>query len=118
VKKGANLLCIITNDGWWDDSPAPRQHLAYASLRAIETRRSIARAANTGISAFIDQKGEVISTLGYGVQGSLIGVVQLNNSLTFYVKYGDYIARLACLVALVLLGLTVRDKWKNRQKQF
>jgi len=113
VKKGANLLCIITNDGWWDDSPAPRQHLAYASLRAIETRRSVARAANTGISAFIDQTGEVVSKLGYGVQGSLIGVVQLNNSMTFYVQYGDYIARLACMLSVIIVVMTL---WKKIKK--
>ncbi|MDR3366702.1 MAG: apolipoprotein N-acyltransferase, partial [Prevotellaceae bacterium] len=57
VKKGANVMMIITNDGWWRNTPGHRQHLRYASLRAIETRRSIARSANTGISAIINQRG-------------------------------------------------------------
>jgi apolipoprotein N-acyltransferase len=59
VKKGANFLAIITNDGWWGDTPGYRQHLQYGALRAIETRRSIVRSANTGITATINQKGEI-----------------------------------------------------------
>ena len=59
VANGATLIGIITNDGWWSDSPGHSQHLQYATLRAIETRRDVARSANTGISAFINQKGEI-----------------------------------------------------------
>ncbi len=59
-RAGAEMLAIITNDAWWGDTPGYRQHLSYASLRAIEQRRDIARCANTGISAFIDQKGNVL----------------------------------------------------------
>ena len=60
VKNGANLICIITNDGWWKDTPGYKQHFQYARLRAIETRRYIARSANTGISGFIDERGNVL----------------------------------------------------------
>ncbi len=64
ILNGANIMSIITNDGWWGNTPGYKQHLRYASLRAIETRRSIVRSANTGISALINQRGEVISQLG------------------------------------------------------
>ncbi|MEM9685533.1 MAG: apolipoprotein N-acyltransferase, partial [Bacteroidota bacterium] len=107
VKNEANFLAIITNDGWWSDTQGHKQHLSYARLRAIETRRSIARSANTGISALIDQKGTIISTLPYGTEGVLSGTIALNSSLTFYAKYGDYIARLALFIAgfLFLFGI-------------
>ncbi|MFV0530046.1 MAG: apolipoprotein N-acyltransferase [Flavobacteriales bacterium] len=101
VKKGANLLFIITNDDWWGNSDGHRQHLAYAKLRAIENRRSIARSANTGVSAFINQKGDILSTLAYGKKGALNETILTNDRQTFYSKYGDIIAR----TALFLTGI-------------
>ncbi|HMG16493.1 MAG TPA: apolipoprotein N-acyltransferase, partial [Saprospiraceae bacterium] len=68
VKEGANAFCIVTNDGWWDDTPGFRQHLKIGALRAIETRKPIARSANTGCSAFINQRGEIQQPTQYGVQ--------------------------------------------------
>ncbi|GAA4846330.1 apolipoprotein N-acyltransferase [Algivirga pacifica] len=102
VQKGANFLSIITNDGWWNNTPGHRQHLAFASLRAIETRRSIARSANTGISCMINQKGEIITPLAYGLQGAVKGNVSLNKELTAYVKMGDYIGKLSALIGVLL----------------
>ena len=58
VKKGANALFIITNDGWWKNTNGYKQHLSFASIRAIETRRPVARAANTGVSCIIDIRGK------------------------------------------------------------
>ena len=107
VKEGAEFLAIITNDAWWGDTQGHKQHLNYARLRAIETRRSIARSANTGISAFINQKGELTKELlGYGLRGSLKGTLNANNTLTFYVRFGDYLARLAFIPVLLLLILS------------
>ena len=60
VRNGAQFLAIITNDGWWSESQGYKQHLSYAKIRSIETRRSIARSANTGSSAIINKKGEII----------------------------------------------------------
>lgn len=102
VQNGAQLLAIITNDAWWGDTQGHKQHLSYARLRAVETRRAVARSANTGISAFINQKGEIIAELGYEKQGTLKGKVFLNNKKTFYVKHGDYIARIAEFMALFI----------------
>lgn len=102
VKKGANLMAVITNDGWWGNTPGYRQHVSYASLRAIETRRSVAHCANTGISALINQKGERIVESGWWVPAVLRDTVNLNNKLTPYVRYGDWIGRIACWVLLFL----------------
>lgn len=100
IKNGAELLSIITNDAWWGDTQGHKQHLSYAKLRAIETRRDVVRSANTGISAFINQKGDIVQELGYEKRGSLRGEVHLNKEKTFYVTYGDYIARVAAFIAL------------------
>lgn len=107
VLNGAQVMSIITNDGWWGDTPGYRQHLSYASLRAIETRRSIARSANTGISAFINQRGEVIASTEWWKPASLTESLPLNNELTIFVRHGDIIGRVAqfLFVLLVLMSL-------------
>ena len=101
IKKGANLICIITNDGWWGETPGYRQHFRFSPLRAIETRRPVARCANTGVSAFINSKGEVVESLNYGVQGTLTQSIPTNTKLTFYTKYGDYIPRIVLFLLLI-----------------
>lgn len=108
VLRGAEFIAIITNDGWWGDSPGYRQHFQYARLRAIETRRSIARAANTGISGFINQKGQVIQKTNFWEQDALFTTINANNSITFYSRYGDYLGRIAliCSIFLILSALT------------
>jgi apolipoprotein N-acyltransferase len=106
VKNKADFLAIITNDAWWNETQGHKQHLTFATLRAIETRRDIARSANTGISAFINQKGDIVSRTKYGEKTALLGRVYLNAQMTFYVRYGDYIAR-AAIFTLVLLSLFI-----------
>ena len=101
VRNGAQLLIIISNDAWWGDSEGHQQLLSYSRLRAIENRRAIARSANTGISAFINKNGEISKKIDYGKKGVLVGNVQLENRLTFYAKYGDYIARIALLMFIL-----------------
>ncbi|TWP30203.1 apolipoprotein N-acyltransferase [Apibacter muscae] len=107
VKNGANAIFVMTNDSWWGDSEGHRQLLSYARLRAIETRRDIARSANSGISAFINQRGDIVKDLAYLKKGSLKGDVNFNSELTFYVKYGDLISRISYLIAGILLAYTV-----------
>ena len=110
VRNGAELIFIITNDGWWGDTPGYKQHFVTAKLRAIETRRSIARSANTGISAFINQKGDVIQQTDYWVKDVIKGEINKNTELTFYTKNGDYIARISSFIAVIfmLLAITMR----------
>ena len=95
VHHNANFLAIITNDAWWNETQGHKQHLTFASLRAIETRRDVARSANTGISAFINQKGDIVSRTKYGEKTALLGKVHLNSKMTFYVICGDFIAYIA-----------------------
>ncbi len=110
IRNKANFLTIITNDAWWGNTQGHKQHLAYAKLRAIETRRSIARSANTGISAIINQTGTVVSRLDYKKQGVLKGNLKTNDAITFYVRAGDYIARVAIflMVFIFLFSVTRR----------
>lgn len=110
VRNGANFLAILTNDAWWRDTQGHKQLLSYARLRAVETRRSVARSANTGISAFINQRGDVLKTLAYNTQGSLKADIQLNEELTFYVKYGDYIARISYFLTLFIFLFSLARK--------
>jgi apolipoprotein N-acyltransferase len=117
VRKGAKLLVIITNDGWWGDTPGYKQHLAYARLRAIECRRSIARSANTGISAFINQRGELLQQTEWWVQAAIKAELALNSEQTFYVRFGDYLGRISGFVApLFLLLAWVKSRNKTEQR--
>lgn len=102
IKKGANLIFIITNDGWWGNTPGHKQHLRLSQLRAIETRRSIARSANTGISAFINQRGEIIEKTEWWTQDAIKNNLKTNKKYTFYVKYGDYIGRISLFIGILL----------------
>ena len=115
VRLGAQFLIIISNDAWWGNTEGHRQLLSYSRLRAIENRRAIARSANTGISAFIDKNGRIIKKIDYEKNGILIGNLPLANNLTFYTKYGDYIARIALLLFILTLlflfrNFLIRDK--------
>lgn len=104
VKKGANLLTIMTNDGWWANTPGHKQHLNYARLRAIETRKWIARSANTGISAVINSKGDILERRAWDVASSIKYSIPAIEGETFYVKNGDIIFKLALFLMIVLLG--------------
>jgi apolipoprotein N-acyltransferase len=115
VSKGASLIFVITNDGWWKNTPGYRQHLSFARLRAIEARRSIARSANTGISAFIDQKGDLLQVTKWNEKTALKGKLTANEEITFYVRYGDYIGRGSMFTGVLLLlyfvvQMTIKDK--------
>ncbi|MBB6462090.1 apolipoprotein N-acyltransferase [Flammeovirga kamogawensis] len=110
VKKGADFLTVITNDGWWDTTPGHKQHLAFSSLRAIETRKSVARSANTGISCFINQRGDILQPIAYGEMGAEVGKVFINKENTFYTLYGDYIARVAAVLAVTMLAVGITRK--------
>ncbi len=104
VRHGAKLLTVITNDAWWGDTPGYRQHLSYARLRAIELRRDVARCANTGISAFIDARGDVLSQTPWWTRTTLRGTVRLRDGQTLFVRYGDVTGRICTLLAALLLA--------------
>lgn len=118
VKRGANVLTIMTNDGWWENTDGHKQHLQYAKLRAIETRRWVARSANTGVSAFIDPSGTIVQQLGWNQAGALQQNIYAGNQQTFYVQHGDYIFKIAvaCSVFLLLISLRKRSKYVRKNQ--
>lgn len=119
IKKGANLICIITNDGWWKKTPGHKQHMNYARLRAVETRTWVARSANTGISCFIDPYGKVYNPRPYNTEAAIRMAVTLENKKTFFVQYGDVLSKimtgLAVIFFLWVMYLKVMNKWFRKK---
>lgn len=115
VKKGANLLAIVTNDSWWGYSQGHKQLLVYAKLRAIETRREIARAANSGTSAHINSRGDIVDELPYGAKGALTAKINLIDKETFYTKSGDFLSRICLFVIGALLLFIPGRKYLARK---
>jgi apolipoprotein N-acyltransferase len=116
VHNGADVIVIITNDGWWGNTPGYRQHESYARLRAIENRRYVVRSANTGVSAVIDPAGRLLDTRPWDVASTIRVPVPVTTDITFYTRYGDCISKLA--LALVLLFwiwhfTTIIKTWKR-----
>lgn len=101
VLNGADILTTITNDAWFGRTSAPAQHFAIAVLRAVENRRALVRAANTGISGFIDPAGRIISETGLFTPTTLTRNLPALDQISFYTRYGD----LAGMAALVAMGL-------------
>ena len=112
VRNGAQILLIITNDGWWGNTPGHEQHLSFARLRAIECRRSVARSANTGISGFVNQRGDLQEATAYWVQDARKKTLFANEELTLFARYGDALGRTSVFLSilLILIGITVYFK--------
>ncbi|MBE7169668.1 MAG: apolipoprotein N-acyltransferase [Williamsia sp.] len=103
IRNGANVISIITNDGWWANTSGHKQHMQYARLRAIETRRWVLRSANTGISCFISPDGKVQDAQPWDTAAAIKLPVSPLNKMTFYVQYGDLISKLAIAAAIIVL---------------
>lgn len=114
VKNGANFLTIMTNDSWWGHTEGHKQLLSYAKLRAIETRREIARSANSGISAHINAKGEITESTLYDDKTDLFAKINLYEGETFYVRTGDFISRI-CIFILGFLLFYPLAKWAKKK---
>ncbi|CAN5702905.1 apolipoprotein N-acyltransferase [soil metagenome] len=121
VKRGANLITIITNDGWWGETPGYKQHMSMAALRAIENRRWVARSANTGISCFINPQGQVIDPQPWNTAAAIKQAIPPSDELTFYSKNGDWLSRLAWPLAILVLAFLavkiIQKKWQTRQNK-
>jgi len=117
AKKGAQVFFLITNDGWWGDTPGYKQHLLFSPLRAIETRRWVVQSANTGTSAFIDQRGNIHQPTKYWVRTVIKQNVNLNSELTVYSRFGDYIGRISAFLAVFLLLISISFSFKRRTKK-
>ncbi|MBQ9396915.1 MAG: apolipoprotein N-acyltransferase [Bacteroidales bacterium] len=120
TKKGARFLAVMTNDGWWGDTPGYRQHFNFARLRAIENRRDVVQAANTGTSGLINQRGDVLAKTGWWVETTLKGTINGNDALTPFVRHGDRVGRCAgylfLAALLTLLVFAVSDRRSGRDK--
>ena len=110
---GANIFCIITNDGWWENTPGYKQHLRYAQLRAIENHRCIVRSANTGISAFIYPDGHIEQRTSWWNTQVISTLLPLYENRTLYAQTGDWIGK-SSLLTSVLLMLFELLKWLYR----
>jgi len=105
VDNGATVLTTVTNDAWFGRTAAPYQHFSMAVLRAVENRVPVARAANTGISGFIDAKGTILSTTGLFTEAHLTRAITPGSTKTFYTRYGDLFSYACLLFTLVILTL-------------
>lgn len=103
AKQGADILVTITNDAWFGKTSAPYQHFAMAAFRAVENRRALLRAANTGITGYVDQTGRVIAKTDIFTTDWLNGTIRVSSEMSFYTKYGDVFCWLMCLWVVLLL---------------
>lgn len=115
VRNGAELMTLISNDGWWGNTPGYKRLFDFTRLRAIECRRSIARSANTGISGFISPRGTTIGErLEWDEEGALTASLELRNDITIYTRYGDWVARIAGYVAILTMMYYVAYRVRRR----
>lgn len=103
IRDTAEFIAVITNDGWWGNTPGYRQHMNYSRLLAISLRKDIARSANTGISCIINQRGDVLSHTNWWEDDALAGKVHRNKIVTFYARHGDYVGFIAAYLSIALL---------------
>ena len=114
VRNGAEALFVVSNDGWWGNTIGHKLLFRYCRLRAVETRREVARSANTGVSGFINLRGEDSNKLTWQERGVTSENIRLNNRVTFYTQYGDYIARLSLYIA-ALCVLYLVAMWAKKR---
>ncbi len=115
VNKGATVITTITNDAWFGRTAAPYQHFSMAVFRAVENRVPVARAANTGISGFIDAKGKILQTSGIFVEADLMQALAPGTVRTLYTRYGDVFSYLCVIFTLtVLSGYPKKPQSKKR----
>ena len=106
VRNGADILVEMTNDGYLGNTPVLRQHLASAVFRAVETNRPVVRVTNVGVTAYINERGEVLDEAGVYQEATRVwSVSKSDGKQTTYVKYGDWFAWLCSVVSLGLLFL-------------
>jgi apolipoprotein N-acyltransferase len=113
IKLGAQAIFIMTNDGWWDDTPGYKQHLAFGALRAIEFRKPVIRSANTGISCFINARGQVSHSTKYGKEAGFYANCTFSDAKTIYAYFGDWIAYLALILGAILIIYSFFLKFTN-----
>lgn len=115
ARRGAGIIFVLTNDGWWRKTPGHRQHQEYARLRAIELRKPVVRAASTGISSFIDQKGQVLKKTEWWQQTAIRESVNQNYRLTYYALQGNVAGKISVFFSALLLLAMISRRYINRK---
>ncbi|SVD85200.1 uncharacterized protein METZ01_LOCUS438054 [marine metagenome] len=111
VRRGAEILIFVVNDGWYEHPPEPQQHAKQAIFRAIENRRPVVRSTNTGISTIIEPSGNITNSIPLNERGVIKSQILPINGLTFYTKYGDIFAQLNIVISIIfILGIFIRKK--------
>jgi apolipoprotein N-acyltransferase len=103
VLRGAQFVVVVTNDSWWGNTSGAYQHIAFASLRAVENRRWIVQCANGGISAFVDPSGRIHQATKMYTTDAISRAIEPRSGETFYDRHGDLFAQLCCVIALGFL---------------
>jgi apolipoprotein N-acyltransferase len=112
VKRGADVIIEMTNDGYLGPTPVLRQHLANAVFRAVETNRPVLRVTNVGITAYINERGEILDPApSYTEDTRIWQILKSDGGQTFYVKYGDWFAWLS---SLITVGSLVFALWRRK----
>ena len=106
LPKERGFICMITNDGWWKNTPGYLHHFNFSRIRAIENRRDFVRVANTGISALINARGMIMARTPWWKKTTLKGKIHLNRGQTLFARYGDYLGRISLVLGgfLILYG--------------
>jgi len=113
IKKGAQLIFIITNDGWWKDTPGYKQHLCYGAMLAAEINKEVVQCANTGISAIIDNTGRILQKTNWWEPAVIKASIVPSNNITFYAQHGDYLGLYASFLSILFIGFIIINKTIN-----
>ncbi len=103
LPEAKGFICMITNDGWWKNTPGYRYHYNFSPVRAIECRRDLVRVANTGISALIDARGMVMARTPWWEKATLKGRIHLRQGRTFFARHGDYLGQISMFLGIILI---------------
>jgi apolipoprotein N-acyltransferase len=115
IRNGANVIAVITNDGWWGNTPGYKQHMNYARLRAVETGHWVIRSANTGISCVINEYGNIIEQEPWNKAAAIKYPVHQKTTNTLFVNWGDVLSKTAIAITVILLSWTLYDALRKKQ---
>jgi apolipoprotein N-acyltransferase len=114
VRKGAQALTLVTNDGWYATSYGPYQHLAIGRMRCIENRRAMARCANTGLTVIINKYGSIMAEIPWWQEQTLTAELPLESSITFYTGNPDLVPKTAAAISALLILIAVFKKTRKK----
>jgi apolipoprotein N-acyltransferase len=115
-RSGAEFLVNVTNDAWYGRTAGPYQHATHLVMRAIETRMGIARAANDGISEFVDPLGHTYAETGLEQEATVADRLRTSDVIPLYVRWGDWVGTLCVLATLGFAGVLAAEAWKSRRR--